>query len=325
MNALVDMPEEFVAGWWDVSEADYHASPLVSRGKLYTLLREGSDYYQAEYEQQLITTDVTRAMRLGRLVHVAVLEPERWESGFCLPIGDVGPPEPQKPVPAEGSSPNTKEHRENLKRWRDEHAAWEDAHGRALAEALRGREVVSQADWDLVVGMANGVASNVRASNLLSGAGVVTERALRWVDEETGIGMRAKPDAYTAVPELVDLKSIGMAPRPENVARVIGSSWYHGQAAIYLDGFEAVTGTRPEEFVFVFVRSSYPFTCSVYPLRSRAIELGRREYRKALRDLKECRTKNDWTPPWGRDAWEIDVPYYLYQQSDVWTESFDNG
>lgn len=327
MDTAVALPEpELLTGWWDVSEDDYHASPLVSRGKLYTLVREGSAYYRAQYEQHLITTDVTRAMRLGRLVHVAVLEPERWERGFCLPPPcDVGPPEPQKPIPAEGTSAQSKEHKANLARWRDEHAAWSDANAAALAEYLCGREIVGHAEWDQILGMSHAVAMHPRASALLSGAGVRTERAMRWVDPETGLGMRAKLDAYDSVPVLGDLKSIGKVPSPENVARVIASSWYHGQAAIYWDGFEAVEGVTPESWANIFVRSSEPYECAVYPLAARAIELGRREYRSALRRLAECRAANEWTPKWAQGAWEIDLPSYVYQQSDAWMESFDNG
>lgn len=312
-----------VASWWDVSDAEYHASPLVSRGKLYTLLREGSDYYHAEYEHRAITTNATAAMRLGRLVHCAVLEPDRWESGFCLPPpSDLAEPEPPKPVPSEGTSPNAKAHRENLARWRDEHARWSDRNASAVAEYLRGREIVRPDDHALVLGMANAVAMHPRASALLGGADVRTERAIRWIDEETGIGCRAKPDAIDGRTVVMsDLKSLGMCPRPENVGRVIHSSWYHGQAAFYSDGYAALTGERPREFVFVFVRSSPPFTVAVYPLRARAIELGRREYRAALQELARRIDSNQWTPEWSEGAWEIDLPGYAYQQSSAWTES----
>lgn len=326
--AATDLPPDdapWVASWWDVSEAEYHASPLVSRGKLYTLMREGSDYYQAEYEHRRITTNVTASMRLGRLVHCAVLEPERWERGFCLPPpADLAEPEPPKPVPAEGTSPNTKEHRENLKRWRDEHARWSDRNARAVAEYLRGREIVRPDDHAHVLGMAAAVAAHPRASALLSGSHVVTERALRWVDADTGLGCRVKPDALDERSMVMsDLKSIGMCPRPENVGRVIASSWYHGQGAFYSDGYEALSGERPRAFVLVFVRSSPPYTCAVYSLLPRAVELGRREYRAALQELARRTASQQWTPEWSEDAWEIDLPGYVYQQSSAWMESIN--
>lgn len=317
---------DFVPGWWDVSEDDYHSSPLVSRGMLYTMLRESSAYYQAEYEQRIITTNVTRAMMLGRLVHIAVLEPERWDAGFCRPPpADVCSPEPAKPVPADGTSAQSKAHKENLAIWRDQHAAWSDANARALAEYLRGREIVPLDQWEQVLGMSESVARHKRASELLSGATVVTERAMRWVDAESGIPMRAKPDASNARPEMADLKSIGQAPSPENVARIIGSSWYHGQAAVYSDGFKAITGEMPSPFSDVFVRSSQPYECAVWEISPRAIELGRREYRKALRDIAEHRELNDWAPWWTKEPFEIDVPSWVYDQSSAWMESFGNG
>lgn len=312
---------ELVQGWWDVSDDGYHASPLVSRGKLYTLLREGSDYYRAEYEERIITTDVTKAMRLGSLVHCAVLEPERWERSYCLPPpAEVGPPEPPKPIPAEGSSASTKAHRENLARWRDEHQAWSDRNASALAEYTRGREIVGKGTWADVMGMANAIADHPRASALLSGAGVVTERAMRWRDTETGLWLRAKPDAYDESPVLSDLKSFALSPRPENVSRTIASSWYHGQSALYSDGFAAVTGEKPKSFVFVFVRRSPPYTVAVVELAPMAVELGRREYRAALQELADRIESQQWTPEWALDAWQIDVPGWAYQQSAAWSD-----
>lgn len=73
-------------------------------------------------------------------------------------------------------------------------------------------------------------------------AGGFPEVSMVWLDEETGVPMRSRPD-YLKVGFLVDLKTFsnpfGM-PVANCVARAVASNRYHTRAAMYLDGVERV-------------------------------------------------------------------------------------
>jgi hypothetical protein len=309
---------EFVAGWWNVAEDDYHASDLVSRGKLEVLRRSPQEFH-GRYITRTITMVVTKPLRVGRLLHVGALQPERWEAEFTLaPPDDIGPPEPPKPVPAEGKTAQSKEHKENLAAWRIEHEQWECAVAAERDALIRGREIVKPDEWDTVIACTHAIAGHPLASSLLSGPGVITERSIRWEDPDTGIRMRARLDAVNEETDVVaDLKSLGGTPTPDAFRREVVSHWYYGQDAIYSDGYEAVTGRRPR-FPFVVVNKGAPNEVAVYELGAAEVTLGRREYKAALVELAWRLERDEWLAPWSAKPQVITFDSWTFRNSEEW-------
>jgi hypothetical protein len=64
----------------DLSLADYHAAPGLSKSDLDLIARSPAHYRHGERE-------VTPAMRLGTVVHACVLEPDQWESRYVRANG----------------------------------------------------------------------------------------------------------------------------------------------------------------------------------------------------------------------------------------------
>lgn len=305
--------------WWEVSEADYHASDLVSRSKLDVLRRSPEEFHARFVARTIVDGPPTKALRVGRMTHVAVLEPHTWEQRFCLPPpDDLGPPEPVKPVPAEGTTAQSKAHRDALAEWRPRHEQWARDVEAARVAYVGGREIVKPDEHATALACAEAIAGHDFASSLLAGRGdVYTEQAIRWLDLESGLECRARLDAHNLDDEIADLKTIDGTPDEDTVRREIVSHWYHGQAALYSDGYEATTGRRPR-FWFVFVNKNPPHEVAVYELGAAEIDLGRVQYRAALRDLAERRRTGDWRAPWTQSPHLLEFAKWTFDAAKEW-------
>jgi exodeoxyribonuclease VIII len=283
--------------WWDVADRLYHACALASRSQL-EVLRKQPGKFAAAFVERTLTLPETEALRVGRMLHVAVLEPERWPAEFVR-----DPEEPEKPDFSELGSPQTKAYREALKGWREEVAAERDL-------LIRRRIVVKRDEYDLVVRMAEAIAAEPAASHLVSGAAGARERSIVWRDAETGILLRARVDVALDAGLLVDVKST-TEPAPEDFVHACRRYGYHRQAACYVEAVRAVTG-RDFEFAFVIVNKEPVHEVAVYRLGSRELALGRFEFHEAVRRLAEHRTAGRWRAHWQDTPQTLYFPEYAF-------------
>jgi exodeoxyribonuclease VIII len=253
--------------------------------------------------------DDAKALRIGRLLHVAVLEPQRWESRF---VRDPGTPE--RPDLSHLGSPSSKAYRAELK-------AWRESVERERASLVRGREVVDADEWDLVLRMTEALALDGKASALLSRC-TMFERAFVWRDAETGVLCRARVDA-ACDGYVLDLKSFGLVPAVEPWVREVVRHWYHAQAAFYLDGWRAVTGIELPWWWLVVGKQVHRHRVAAYQPDHEFIELGRREYRAALREYADRRRTGEWRADWQQRPMIVSAPGWAYRNSNAW--SMDNG
>jgi len=70
-----------------MNNADYHADPAVSASHLHAIAKSPQHYWSRFLDPQRQPVEPTAAMRLGSLVHCAVLEPEELHKRYavCLP------------------------------------------------------------------------------------------------------------------------------------------------------------------------------------------------------------------------------------------------
>ena len=259
--------------WWDVDDAVYHASPIANRGQLDDL-DESPRIHEARWvsEPPTLSRESTAAMRKGRVLHTLVLQPHLFASTYVV--------EPKW------------EHRSNSNKGKEEREPF--------FASVNGREVVSYHEYRLAKAMADKVRANRLVARLLERAHL--ERAAVFREETTGTLVRIKPDVLDERPfmdyggVLADLKSTD-DPHPREVPKTVANLQYYRQAALYLDGVQAVTG-RPHFFLLVMVRSSWPHETAIYPLSEPALAQGRNEYRALLADLTRRRAENDWAAPW---------------------------
>jgi exodeoxyribonuclease VIII len=233
------------------------------------------------------------AMELGTGVHIAVLEPERFEREYVEGIEGDG-------------------RRKEVKIARAE-----------LAEKHPGKTILAGGDYQRAVGMRDACWSDPLVSSLLKGPGQ-NEVAVVWDDEEIGIRCMARIDriaADVARPDgsgsdtwLFDLKTAKDAS-PEGFRKAVGNYDYHFQAAFYNDGL-AAAAPRFRRFGFIVVESAAPFVPAVYELCEADMEQGRDEYRAALRQCKEARMSGNWAGYTGAEIKPTELPRWRQRGRD---------
>jgi hypothetical protein len=272
---------------------DYLSRPALSISRLKMLAKAPALINFAKEE--------TAAMRMGSLVHCAVLEPGELDFRYaavdlgrtgtnvwdaCQSAAWLGDGFLEKLVPLNGS-PSSK--------------AWKDAKEQGLIPILNGdyeqvkwiareqpeggRELVKQADYDAALRMRDAVWAHPVARELLEGC--ETEVSAFWTDPETGLACKARADAVNSrmgVP--VDIKTCCDAG-PREFARNAAKLGYHLQDDHYREGFGF------DDFVFVAVEKE-TLLVACYEFDKAARDAARARRRSLMAQYAECAAANYW-------------------------------
>lgn len=232
----------------------------------------------------------TPSLDLGWLLHLAVLEPERFESEIVVP------PKIDK-------------------RYKEGKAAWakfEAEHG--------GKQFVGIDAFGKVKAMARNVLEHETAGEFFRGHGY-NEVSILWEDNEHGVLCKARIDRVAPIgewPIVGDLKSAKDASR-RAVERSIHMYGYDVQAAHYLAGLEAIVpipaGNPFRRFVLFVVESEAPHCVACYELDDAALAEGAEKRSRYIRKWRECVESGNWPgypagieyaslPPWAFKKWE---------------------
>lgn len=197
----------------------------------------------------------TAAMELGTALHCAVLEPDAFSRRYIV---------------APKVDRRTKEGK----------ATWE-----SFVASADGKSIIDSEDRAAVQAMADSIRCHPRASTLLDVPGD-NEVCVVWDDKETGIRCKARIDRYAAGRIGVDIKTTANAS-PGAFAKSVFDYGYHRQMAWYADGFYAITG-KATPFVIVAVENESPWAACCYRLEDQAVEFGRDDNRRWLRQYAEA-------------------------------------
>lgn len=220
----------------------------------------------------------TPAKKLGRAVHLAVLEPERFASMVAVWDGAV----------------------RRGKEWN------------AFVREHEGREILTEAESAQVDGMAAAVRGNPAAVEIL--AGTRTEVAALWTvtvkASETFPGgvvrCKGRVDAHGPA-GLVEVKTTRDAS-PDGFGREAWRYRYPTQAAFYASGIEAITGSLPPHHT-IAIENVEPYVVAVYRTPPQVLEVGRQECRDLLRMLVQCRAEGRW-PGYVVGVSDLTLPKY---------------
>jgi hypothetical protein len=186
-----------------ISNEDYHADPAVSASHLKAIQQSPFHYFKRYVDPARVTVEPTAAMRLGTLVHTAVLEPYELSKryGRC----------PSRATKA----------------------------GKEMAAQLEanGIEAITDADWTLAEAMRDSVRNHAVAAELLSNG--KAEQSFWWNDQATGLRCKCRPDWFYDT-TIVDLKTC-IDASPESFAKAVVNFGYHIQASHYLSGLHGST------------------------------------------------------------------------------------
>ena len=246
---------------YDLAESEYRARPACHA----TSLKDWAVNPQRAKAKADTPVEPTAAMLTGRLLHQFILEPKRFK---------------KEHFQAPECKRNTKAGKE----------LWE---GSLLANP--GHEPVRAEQWVQFENMRAAILEHPKAGAYLRVKGS-SEVSAFWTDQATGLDCKARIDRLTERQGcIVDIKTTQDAS-PRAVSRAVYGFNYHLQAAFYTDGMLA-NGFDDITFIFVFVEKAPPFGVSVCKLNDDYLAAGRKMYRDALDNYKQCHDA-DVFPGW---------------------------
>ena len=273
------MTNAVINGLVQMSNEAYHAADGISKSHT-DAAAAGPQHYWAKYidpnRQPFAPTD---DMRIGTLIHAAVLEPDEVGNRYIV-LPEEAPNRPtSRQINAKKPSPETLA---AIDWWRE------------FEEKAKGKEIVP-AEWlETAWNCRKAIFAEPYASRLLSNGGTA-EQSIFATDPETGILMKCRPDFLTPQGIMVDIKSARDASE-DGFGRAIGDRRYYVQHPFYGDTFKHAFGETMKHFFFVAVEKTYPYNVGVYYLDEEQIEKGRERYKKDIRVIQEVRSGNGEYP-----------------------------
>lgn len=260
----------------DIENETYHSGPGISKSHLDIINRAPSTYKFRVLEGN--RKEGTAAMNLGSAVHSLVLEPDKFGAEFAV-------------------APKVD------KRTKAGKAEWA-----AFEEASKGKILLSEQDLERAEAMAGSVFCHPVAGALFKNG--TPEQSVYWVDEETDLLCKCRPDWLRNDAVIVDLKtsadagSAGFAKSCANFRYFVQDPWYrHGctQAGVSVD-----------QFVFVVVESEAPYNVAVYELDPQAVAHGHDVMRDNLNRIA-THSKHEFWPSYNQnEITTINLPKWAY-------------
>jgi len=264
----------------DLANGDYHNHQAIGSTGLKLLQRSPAHYYAHFVDPNREPREQTPAQLLGSAVHMAVLETHNFDETYT--------------VLPDGIDRRTKE-------------------GKALyAEIMEsGKTPLVEPMFNKISDMMNAAYRHPLTQKLSKIA--LAEHSIFWVDELTGAQCKIRPDWH--VPPcaeypnglIVDLKTVGDASAVV-FAKNAWNSDMHIQAALYVSGFYAQYGTRPD-FLWYAIETDKPHANAYHKCPQFLLEYGTEIVGELLEIYAQCVKTNHW-PSYGEDVTELELPNY---------------
>lgn len=286
-----------------ISMDEYHAWDAASNSRL-TKIGRSPAHLKAYRDAEQVET---AALKTGRAVHTAVLEPAEFEARYTVASQCVA-------VTGKGE--------------RCSHGGlWPVVGGgfvcgvhaktavKNAVELDRSTEVLSESDYAVCAGVRDSVRSMKAAGGLLESVKHFEISAV-WIDEETGVTCKGRWDGYApliAGGTILDLKTTRDAGM-YSFERAIFSYGYHRQGAFYLQGAKAL-GLPVRHYAIVAVEKEPPYAAATYRLTEGAIDAGEEQLKPLLKRYAECLETDEW-PGYPDRVMDIALPHYARAQID---------
>jgi len=277
--------------FYDVPFSEYLQWNAVSNSRLGLAARSAAHYKQG------FGDETTPALRIGSLTHCGVLEPLQLSNRYVV-------------EPAFASMP------ENVDKKGERsfsHATNFVKEARAQFAAANGRkQIVSQSEYDKVVGIATGLAKEAAVRALMSFGSA--EVSLAWIDEATGLACKCRIDWLQLTSEWVRIVDLKTCRDPKRFESAIAEYGYHRQMAFYRRGVDAVLGKHSAAYL-IAVETDAPYCSRTACLSDEALKIGEQEVSDLLSLVAECKALNSWPGYTSPDAWEL--PAWKMRQNET--------
>lgn len=282
----------------DIAAEDYHGKeicdgPSISASGLKQVLDCPAKYWWASpLNPQRPAEKATKALNIGKAAHDLLLLGGDWQSRYF--------------VTPDGFSAA-------------HHKKWADVMPEYEAAKENGLTILTAAQLETVHAMHSALQKHEVAAAALSNG--TPEQTIAWQDKETGVWLRVRPDWLPNKLALIPDYKTAADASPKAFQKAVWDLRYHMQAALYLDGIEAVTGERPRSFFFVVQEKEPPYLVEIYALSERALWAGRIMVRKAIHRFAECLSANKW-PGYSEEVVTLDLPAWADREvtENYWKE-----
>jgi hypothetical protein len=178
-----------------------------------------------------------------------------------------------------------------------------------------GRTVLTPEQVEQIRGMAVALGEfPLIQAGILNG---LIERSMFWKDSETGLWLKARPDAIPSDSgDYADLKTT-QSVLYHDLQTSISTYAYHMQAALVLEGARAL-GLPAETFTLIWVETKVPHCVRAQQIKDEDLERGGRQNRAAIRTFATCLNAGSWPGPGDdrADAEYVELPDWKRKQID---------
>jgi exodeoxyribonuclease VIII len=263
---------------YQMLEADYRSAPAIAGSDAKHILPPKTPSHYAAHMAGELKREPSRAMLLGTMAHVAVLEPSKLEAAFV-----------QKP---EGIDYRTKAGKE----WR---------------ESIGATPILDQDEARAVRGIRDSIAAHDAAKALL--AGCDSEVAM-FAEHRTGLWIKGRVDALKVESDneavIVDVKTTSAGADYGTFSRQAAQLNYHVSAAWYCH-LAGLNGLPPCRFYWIAVETAAPYAVTVYEIHPDALDLGVGMMNDALELIAQCEDAGVW-PGYQAEAQCLNLPAWAY-------------
>ena len=265
---------------YDMPEADYRSAPAIAGSDAKKILPPLTPAHYAAHMAGELKREPSKAMMLGTMAHVAVLEPSKLDTAFV-----------EKPEGKEGDF-RTKEGKE----WK----------------AKMGATPILDADEARAVrGIRDSIAANKAARELL--AETQSEVAM-FAEHRSGLWIKGRVDALKVVDDMesviVDVKTTSAGADYNTFSRQAVSLNYHVSAAWYCH-LCGLNGLPPARFYWIAVEVVPPYAVAVYEIHPDALDLGVGMMNDALGLIAQCEDEGVW-PGYAPEVQCLNLPSWVY-------------
>lgn len=301
---LIFAPSDFKPCWnFNLIEDSYHADKTaVGSGGLRLMLDSPKAFYMGYFLGH--EKEVTDEMRLGRMIHLAVLEGTKFKERYKIMPEFSGYTQKGELT----TNPNCKEVKDKRERW--------------LSDLPKDAIVTTQEEIEMITGIIDGIMEHQDAKLLFSNGRPEVTGYYR--DEETGIRCKVRidflPNNFLMPVDLKSTKSSNKRLFGTQAARMR----YDIQAFMYMEAIRQIEKINPIMLPFIAVEKKWPWECGVFPYHDGQLIQAEIDYHNALRKLKKCIDENHW-PQRQEKAEYMHIPKYFIDESVEENEGATNG
>lgn len=275
----------------------YHADPRMSNSKLKLFRENRRKFYRTYIARDLAPDAPTASKMLGTYLHMAILEPEKWQNRAT--------PKPEYQFPELASdgkkfykrkgSDHEREWNEHLQREAELIAAWEREN--------EGKICPNEKQIATVENMIDALTHHIEARRFLE-LPAEHERTIYW--ECAGVPMKSRLDKD--LPRLIlDLKTTQDASPTAFYFHDLKRFSYHCQEDNYCRAKKFLDGEDPD-FLFIVVESDEPHRVGVYDVGQDEREEAAWMNARALEDYRACLQSGDWREDWEKSVMTLSRP-----------------